>query len=47
MFCLSLLDGELSLGLIADQLMAKFPAKFASAKEALDHVSGLVSRYED
>ena len=43
--CLSLIDGQRSLGQIADDLLAQFPEQFASASDALDHVASLTARY--
>lgn len=45
--CLSLFDGEKSLGLIADTLAAAFPSRFTSAADALTYVSKVASRYRD
>lgn len=44
-FCLSLINGERSLGAIAGELKLQFPAAFASDVKALDHVAKLAQRY--
>jgi protein arginine N-methyltransferase 1 len=43
--CLSLIDGQRSLGAIAAELHDKFPGWFDSANHALDHVANLTARY--
>jgi type I protein arginine methyltransferase len=44
-FCLGLLDGQTSLGEIADKVTAEFPGTFRNAVQALNHVATLVERY--
>ncbi|MCL6682821.1 50S ribosomal protein L11 methyltransferase [Sphingomonas alba] len=43
--CLSLVDGKRSLEAIAGELNAKFPNRFTSASDALNHVANLTARY--
>jgi protein arginine N-methyltransferase 1 len=43
--CLSLIDGQRSLGTIAAEVQASFPDKFESAAQALNHVADLTQRY--
>lgn len=45
--CLSLFDGEKSLGDIADALMKAFPGRFDGKVDALNHVTKLAGRYPD
>ena len=45
--CLSLIDGSSTLGAIADMVLATFPDRFATAADALDHVTILAGRYID
>ena len=45
LFCLSLLDGKRSLGVIAGELQARFPAQFPNAAAALNHAANLTGRY--
>lgn len=45
--CLSLIDGQTSMGDIADALLAAFPERFASSAAALDHVSVVAGRHLD
>ena len=44
--CLSLIDGQASFGDIAELLATSFPDDFSNVKEALNHVTGLASRYD-
>ncbi len=44
-FCLKRVDGKRTLGEIADELCAAFPARYPTAAKALDHVASLTSRY--
>jgi protein arginine N-methyltransferase 1 len=43
--CLSLIDGERSLGDIANELHAQFPDRFDGSNDALSHVANLTARY--
>ena len=44
-FCLSLIDGKLSLAEIAAAAQAEFPGQFANSAKALNHVVKLTNRY--
>ena len=44
--CLSLVDGQRSLGDIADAVTRAFPDQFGSSADALDHVSIVAGRYK-
>jgi protein arginine N-methyltransferase 1 len=43
--CLSLIDGQRSLGAIAAELHASFLDRFETTAQALDHVTSLTTRY--
>jgi protein arginine N-methyltransferase 1 len=43
--CLSLIDGQHSLGEIANMLLQRFPERFNHQTAALNHVSALAARY--
>ena len=43
--CLSLIDGTRSLGDIAAEMRSRFPHRFATVAEALDHAANLTARY--
>jgi protein arginine N-methyltransferase 1 len=43
--CLSLIDGQHSLGEIADILLQRFPERFNQRTAALNHIAGLAARY--
>ena len=45
-YCLSLIDGEASLGDIAELLATRFPDAFSNYNEALNHVAELAGRYD-
>lgn len=45
-FCLSHINGERTLGSIADAAFAEFPKHFGTRKDALDYVAKLTTRYE-
>lgn len=44
-FCLRMIDGQTSLGDVADRLRAQFPDRFGTAKLALNYVAQLTERY--
>ncbi|MBF7728669.1 50S ribosomal protein L11 methyltransferase [Pseudomonas sp. N040] len=43
--CLALIDGQHSLGEIADILLQRFPERFSQRTAALNHIAGLAARY--
>ena len=45
--CLSLIDGTVSLGEIADAIVLAFPGRFEGNDEALAHISKLAERYRE
>ena len=45
-YCLSLIDGQASLGDIAEVLATSFPDDFSNVNEALNHVAELAGRYD-
>ena len=44
-YCLGLIDGRRSLGGIAQELWARFPERFKTSNDALNHVANLTARY--
>lgn len=44
-FCLGLLDGKTSLGMIAKKLVDRFPENFASDSKALEYAADISERY--
>ena len=45
-YCLNLFDGRHSLGEIAGRLQARFPERFETVGQALNHVTALAERYQ-